>query len=637
MVPGTEYRVILHIAQEVVHPSHVPLEIEAQAVVLHGSRHFRPGRGLLRDEKGPVFALLIDRIQMLQELDGLQVLLAAIDIRHPLSVIFSIIQIQHGSHRVHADAVRVVHLRPVQGVGDQEILHLGTAVIVDQRSPVGVAALAGIEMLIQAGAVEGRQPEGIPRKMSRHPVQDHADALAVHIIHKIHEILRRAIARGGRVVACHLIAPGLVQRMLHDRHQLHMGIAHILHIVRQHGGNLTIIIKLPGLLCRSRSVRPRSLGLRGRFLPGFLFLRGGSQGAVPLLLLGLSPGPQMHLVNQKGLFLIIRLLSLLQPALVRPGKTGQIRDHRRRMGPELRSVRVRVRLQHRKAALCLNLIFIAGSRSDSRDEKLKNARFLDAAHGMPASVPEIEISHHADAAGVRGPDRKICTLHALDGHGMGSHLLIQGIVDARLEFVQILRRIHLRLEPVGVLQILNDSIVIFHAEKIFRNRLARKQDRKEAAVVRQLHLILFSRTPDDRRHLHRRRQKSLDQNPFLRLVRTENLLGLILFRVHQCLDPGPIHKLIQPVIHTLLLLLRSEAHPPYLPPPPQTAGKRRAVLRQILPISPYRSSARATPSSHMPSVLYFADPRTLSSAFPIAVPYCTYCNISRSFGPSPNA
>ena len=51
MVAGTEERVGLHVAEHVVHPAHVPLEVEAQASLTGGMGHQRPRGALLRDEQ----------------------------------------------------------------------------------------------------------------------------------------------------------------------------------------------------------------------------------------------------------------------------------------------------------------------------------------------------------------------------------------------------------------------------------------------------------------------------------------------------------------------------------------------------------------------------------------------------------
>ena len=55
----------------------------------------------------------------------------------------------------------------------------------------------------------------------------------MQVVYKVHKLLGSAVAGGGRVVAGHLVAPGTVKGMLGNAHQLHMRIAHILHVVSQ--------------------------------------------------------------------------------------------------------------------------------------------------------------------------------------------------------------------------------------------------------------------------------------------------------------------------------------------------------------------------------------------------------------------
>ena len=77
--------------------------------------------------------------------------------------------------------------------------------------------------------------------MSRDPVEDDADAVLVHVIHKILEILRQAVAGGGGVITRDLIAPAAVEGMLGDAHQLDVGVAHVLDVGRQLMGVAAVI------------------------------------------------------------------------------------------------------------------------------------------------------------------------------------------------------------------------------------------------------------------------------------------------------------------------------------------------------------------------------------------------------------
>ena len=169
--------------------------------------------------------------------------MAAVNIRNPLAVIFTVIQIQHRSNCIHTDTVSMILLSPVKCIGNQEVCHLRTTVVINQSTPVRMRALAGILVLINTGSIKAGQSIGIPREMSRNPVQNHADSLTVHIIHKVHKIIRRSVTAGRCIVASYLISPGSIQRMLHHRHQFYMGISHALYIFSQTGRNLPVIVK----------------------------------------------------------------------------------------------------------------------------------------------------------------------------------------------------------------------------------------------------------------------------------------------------------------------------------------------------------------------------------------------------------
>ena len=125
---------------------------------------------------------------MLEELDGLKILVAAVDIRAPLTVFSAVIQIENGGHRVHTETVHMELLDPVEGIGNQEVFHFIFAEIKDLGTPVRMLAFSGICILITAGSVKLRQSVGIFREMRRNPVKNDADLVFVEIVHQIFEI-----------------------------------------------------------------------------------------------------------------------------------------------------------------------------------------------------------------------------------------------------------------------------------------------------------------------------------------------------------------------------------------------------------------------------------------------------------------
>ena len=50
VVVMAEIRIALHVIQEIVHPAHVPLEVESKSAIVLITGDLRPGRGLFSDQ-----------------------------------------------------------------------------------------------------------------------------------------------------------------------------------------------------------------------------------------------------------------------------------------------------------------------------------------------------------------------------------------------------------------------------------------------------------------------------------------------------------------------------------------------------------------------------------------------------------
>ena len=146
--------VVLQVGQGVVHPPHVPLEPEAEPSRIGAAGHPGPGGGFLGDHRDSGVAAVGGGVELPQEVDGIQVLPPAVGVGLPLAGLPGVVQVEHGSHRVHAQPVDVELFQPEQCVGDQKVADLGAAVVEDQRVPVGVDAAARVRVLVQGGAVE---------------------------------------------------------------------------------------------------------------------------------------------------------------------------------------------------------------------------------------------------------------------------------------------------------------------------------------------------------------------------------------------------------------------------------------------------------------------------------------------------
>src|SRR4029077_18587372 len=134
-----------------------------------------------------------------------------------------------------------------QPTAKQEVCDLGAPVIVDQRIPVEVAPLLGIFMLIERGAVEASEAVRIVGEVSRDPIQNDGESLAVAFLDQGGEIGRSAEATGRRKKSGRLIAPGSVEGMLADRQKSDVGEPNILCVSRQLLCQLAIIEPTPAV------------------------------------------------------------------------------------------------------------------------------------------------------------------------------------------------------------------------------------------------------------------------------------------------------------------------------------------------------------------------------------------------------
>src|SRR5690242_18280058 len=101
-------------------------------------------------------------------------------------------------------------------------------------------ALARIEMLVQRRAVETTERPRVFRKVRRHPIHDHADALSMQVVDQVTEVVGLTVARGRRVVVTDLITPRWSIRMPLERQKLDVREAHLLHVSRERLSHLAI-------------------------------------------------------------------------------------------------------------------------------------------------------------------------------------------------------------------------------------------------------------------------------------------------------------------------------------------------------------------------------------------------------------
>ena len=233
-------RVLLEVAERVVHPAHVPLEAEAEPAEVRRARDAGPGGRLLGRRDDPGLAAVDHLVELLEERDRVEVLAAAELVRDPLALAARVVEVQHRGDRVDPDPVDVVLAQPEQRVRDQEVADLVAAEVEHERAPVGVRAAARVGVLVERRAVEPRERELVAREVRRDPVEDHADPAVVQPVDELPQVVGRAVSRRRREVAGHLVAPRAAERVRHHRQQLDVGEAHVGRVRRQLVGELEV-------------------------------------------------------------------------------------------------------------------------------------------------------------------------------------------------------------------------------------------------------------------------------------------------------------------------------------------------------------------------------------------------------------
>ena len=367
-------RILGIIFQGVVHPPHVPLQVEAQTVVFGGGGHTRPGGRLLRNGEHTLMILMHGGVHFLEELHRIQVFPPTILVRQPFAVSTGIVEVQHGCHSIHPQAIHVEFFQPVEGVGHQEVTHLIAAEVEHIGAPVFLLAPPPVGVLIDSPAVEPAQREIILREVGGHPVHDDANAFRVERVDKLTQFIGGAPAGGGGVVAGDLITPRTTERVLGNGEEFDVRIAHLLHIRHQFGGKLLIAQVVP----------PRS---------------------------------QMHLVDAHGLHIVLCLVPLLQPLLVLP-LVVRLGHNGAGAGRNLGAAGQRVSLVQPPPLLRVDGIFIHLTLAHAGDEDLPNTGAPQAAHGELVRVPTAEITNNRHTRGVRRPHRKTRALHRAEIIGL---------------------------------------------------------------------------------------------------------------------------------------------------------------------------------------------------------------------------
>ncbi len=152
------------VVQRIVHPAHVPLVVEADAIVAGGGCDFEEVGGIFGHVNAGGPAIVQAVVEVPQEGDG-----TLVDAPGRVAL-----PIEGAGDSVHPDAVAVVDLHPEGGGAVQEAAHLPAVVVEVAGTPLAVAHIAVV--LVELGAVKVGQRVGVGRKVDGDKVHDDADA-----------------------------------------------------------------------------------------------------------------------------------------------------------------------------------------------------------------------------------------------------------------------------------------------------------------------------------------------------------------------------------------------------------------------------------------------------------------------------
>ena len=215
--------------ERVVHPAHVPFVIEAEAALVHWCGDAGIVGGVLGNEHGALVEVAQTTVHVAHELHGRRV--------HAERLVA--LTIDDAADGVHAQAVEVVGTEPVVCRALQEGANLSALVVEVVASPLAHGHVA-VGMLEQRRAVVVAKAVVVGGKVDRHEVEDGADARAVQHVDELHQLAGRAIAARGREEPGRLVAPRTVEGVLHERQELHVGVAGLLQIGNELVGNLAV-------------------------------------------------------------------------------------------------------------------------------------------------------------------------------------------------------------------------------------------------------------------------------------------------------------------------------------------------------------------------------------------------------------
>ena len=270
------------------------------------------------------------------------------------------------------------------------------------RAPVGVNLV-----LKQHVAVKGGKAVGVGAKTTGHPVHDHANARLVACVDKMHELLRVAVARRGSIVTGRLVAPGAIEGMLHERHDLNVRITHVAHVVHELHRQVVVGVELAAL---------RREGIHGTGVVAVLVRLALRCVAVAL------PRANMHLVDVEGLRHVVMAGTAPEPCGVVPLVAVQAPQHTRRTRRALGLKGVRIGLVELFALVGLDQILIELSLLGARNKAFPDSARMHGHQRVGFLIPVVKFTNDVDALYIGRPNAKTPAARTVLRVGVRAHL-----------------------------------------------------------------------------------------------------------------------------------------------------------------------------------------------------------------------
>src|SRR5215469_7904608 len=250
--------------------------------------------------------------------------------------------------------------------------------------------------------VKVSQPVSVGREVRRNPVENDGNAVLVKMVDQVHEILRRAVARGRSEVAGGLVSPGAVKRVLHHRQEFDVSESQLADVFGEAGSDFAI--------------GERAVVFFGNTHPGaevdFIDCLRSTQG--------------------------IALGAPADPLLVLP-LVGEIPNYRRGTRrffvPEGDGVGL---VDAVSVAIGFNVEFVKVTRLCVGNEALPDPRGSARMQAVRFGIPAVEAADDGNRTRVGSPDAEDHACLAVGGVWMGAHLVVNAVVAALVKQVEIL-------------------------------------------------------------------------------------------------------------------------------------------------------------------------------------------------------